>query len=84
MREPVAASQCRRRFRERLDLIAARYPPRIAVDLDHRADLLSARRRRDHRLQSHQGKESIGATVDAVPRIHPRGFSRHLKDCYWH
>jgi hypothetical protein len=32
----------RRRFRERLDLIAARYPPRIAVDLDHLADMLSA------------------------------------------
>ncbi|WP_442895626.1 TetR/AcrR family transcriptional regulator [Bradyrhizobium sp. AZCC 1719] len=32
----------RRRFRERLDLIAARYPPRIVVDLDHLADMLSA------------------------------------------
>jgi hypothetical protein len=32
----------RRRFRERLDLIVARYPPRIAVDLDHLADMLSA------------------------------------------
>ena len=32
----------RRRFRERLDLIAARYPPHIAVDLEHLADMLSA------------------------------------------
>ena len=32
----------RRRFRERLELIVARYPPRIAVDLDHVADMLSA------------------------------------------
>jgi AcrR family transcriptional regulator len=32
----------RRRFRERLDLIAARYPAHIAVDLDHLADMLSA------------------------------------------
>jgi TetR/AcrR family transcriptional regulator, transcriptional repressor for nem operon len=32
----------RRRFRERLELIVARYPPRIAVDLDHLADMLSA------------------------------------------
>jgi TetR/AcrR family transcriptional regulator, transcriptional repressor for nem operon len=32
----------RRRFRARLDLIAARYPPRIAVDLDDLADMLSA------------------------------------------
>ena len=32
----------RRRFRERLELIAARYPARIAVDLDHLADMLSA------------------------------------------
>jgi TetR/AcrR family transcriptional repressor of nem operon len=32
----------RRRFRERLDLIASRYPQRIAVDLDELADMLSA------------------------------------------
>ena len=32
----------RRRFRERLDLIAARYPPRIDVDLDALADMVSA------------------------------------------
>lgn len=32
----------RRRFRERLDLIAARYPPRIPVNLDDLADMLSA------------------------------------------
>ena len=31
----------RKRFRARLDLIAARYPPRIAVDLDDVADMLS-------------------------------------------
>lgn len=31
----------RRRFRERLDLIAARYPQRIAVELDDLADMLS-------------------------------------------
>ncbi len=31
----------RKRFRERLDLIAARYPPRIKVDLDDIADMLS-------------------------------------------
>ena len=32
----------RKRFRARLDLIAARYPPRIGVDLDDLADMLSA------------------------------------------
>ena len=32
----------RKRFRTRLDLIAARYPPHIAVDLDDLADMLSA------------------------------------------
>jgi len=32
----------RRRFRERLDLIVARYPPRCDVDLDALADMLSA------------------------------------------
>lgn len=31
----------RERFRERLELIAARYPPRIAVNLDDLADMLS-------------------------------------------
>lgn len=31
----------RRRFRARLDLIATRYPPRVAVDLDDPADMLS-------------------------------------------
>lgn len=37
-----AVRSWRRRFRDRLDLIAARYPPRIAVDLDDLADMLSA------------------------------------------
>ncbi len=32
----------RKRFRIRIDQIAARYPPRIAVDLDDLADRLSA------------------------------------------
>jgi AcrR family transcriptional regulator len=32
----------RQRFRERLERIAARYPPRIEVDLDALADMLSA------------------------------------------
>jgi TetR/AcrR family transcriptional regulator, transcriptional repressor for nem operon len=32
----------RQRFRKRLDRIAERYPPRIAVDLDDLADMLSA------------------------------------------
>lgn len=32
----------RRRFRARLDRIAQRYPPRLAVDLDDLADMLSA------------------------------------------
>jgi AcrR family transcriptional regulator len=31
----------RERFRERLELIAARYPPRVPVDLDDLADMLS-------------------------------------------
>jgi TetR/AcrR family transcriptional repressor of nem operon len=32
----------RRRFRERLDRIAARYPPRTDIDLDDLADMISA------------------------------------------
>lgn len=31
----------RRRFRDRLDLIAARYPPKLKIDLDDLADMLS-------------------------------------------
>ena len=37
----AAVLNWRKRFRERLDLIAARYPPRIEVDLDDLADMLS-------------------------------------------
>jgi hypothetical protein len=36
------ASTHPRRFRSRLDSIAARYPPRILVDLDYLANMLSA------------------------------------------
>jgi AcrR family transcriptional regulator len=32
----------RERFRERLDIIAARYPPKLDIDLDDMADMLSA------------------------------------------
>ncbi len=38
----TAVLNWRKRFRERLDLIAQRYPPRINVDLDDVADMLSA------------------------------------------
>lgn len=38
----AAVLSWRRRFRERLDRIALRYPVRIAVDLDDLADMLSA------------------------------------------
>jgi TetR/AcrR family transcriptional repressor of nem operon len=37
----AAALAWRQEFRARLDAIAARYPPRIAVDLDDLADMLS-------------------------------------------
>ncbi|MGE5513745.1 MAG: TetR/AcrR family transcriptional regulator [Bacteroidota bacterium] len=32
----------RKRFRDRLELIAARYPPRIAIDIDELADMANA------------------------------------------
>jgi len=38
----TAVHNWRRRFRERLELIAARYPPRVDVDFDSLADMLSA------------------------------------------
>lgn len=38
----AAVLSWRRRFRERLDVIAARYPPKSDVDLDALADMLSA------------------------------------------
>lgn len=37
----AAVLNWRRRFRQRLDLIAARYPPRLKADLDDLADMLS-------------------------------------------
>ena len=37
----AAVLNWRRRFRQRLDLVAAKYPPRIAVSLDDLADMLS-------------------------------------------
>jgi AcrR family transcriptional regulator len=37
----AAVLSWRRRFRERLDLIVARYPPRLPVDLDALADMAS-------------------------------------------
>ena len=37
----AAVLNWRRRFRERLELIAARYPPRLKTDLDDLADMLS-------------------------------------------
>jgi TetR/AcrR family transcriptional regulator, transcriptional repressor for nem operon len=37
----AAVLNWRKRFRERLDLIAQRYPPRVDVDLDDLADMLS-------------------------------------------
>jgi TetR/AcrR family transcriptional regulator, transcriptional repressor for nem operon len=37
----TAVLNWRKRFRERLELIAARYPPKSAVDLDDLADMLS-------------------------------------------
>jgi len=40
MREAVL--RWRRRFRDKLETIAARYPPRIAVDLEGLADMVSA------------------------------------------
>ena len=40
-RNAVAMLGWRQRFRERLDAIATRYPPRIAVDFDDLADMLS-------------------------------------------
>jgi TetR/AcrR family transcriptional repressor of nem operon len=35
------SSQSRKEFRKRLELIAARYPPKGSLDLDDLADLLS-------------------------------------------
>ena len=37
-----AVLEWRRRFRTRFDLIAERYPPRLDVDLDALADMVSA------------------------------------------
>jgi hypothetical protein len=44
VRDPYTSAMLgkRRRFRSRLDSIVARYQPRILVDLDYLADMLSA------------------------------------------
>ena len=46
----------RKRFGPRLDLIATRYPPRIAIDLDDVADM-----HRSLPVESHQGQRRIVA-----------------------
>jgi hypothetical protein len=69
----------RRRFRERLELIVARYPPRIAVDLDHLADMLSAIVEGGIVVAKvNKDKRALSQQLNAVPRIPPRGFSRRV------
>ena len=69
----------RKRFRARLDLIAARYPPRIKVDLDDVADMLSVMADGgNHPVAHRQGQRRTAAPGDALPRFRARHLSRCL------
>ncbi len=69
----------RRRFRKRLDEIAARYPPRIRVDLDDLADTLSVVVDGGIILsKATRDPAPAGAPGAALPRVHPPGVSGRL------
>jgi TetR/AcrR family transcriptional repressor of nem operon len=66
----------RKRFRERLELIAARYPPKSPVDLDDLADIaVGDRRRRPHPFKGGQRQAGAAAPDHALPRLHQGGLS---------
>lgn len=68
----------RKRFRIRIDQIAARYPPRIAVDLDDLADRLSAVAGGGIILSKVLKDKGGAAAADhALPRLR----ARHLPRC---
>ena len=65
----------RKRFRQRLDLIAERYPPRVEVDLDDLADMLSviadggiilSKAIKDKHVYPVKGEMNIGMGPDSV------------------
>ena len=68
----------RRRFRERLELIVALSTPHCCRSRPPCRHALGHRRERNRCLQGHQGQEGAVPAINAVPRIHPRGFSRHV------
>ena len=67
----------RKRFRQRLDLIAERYPPRIR-GRPRRPCRHALRHRRwwDHHFQGDQGQAGARQTDAALPRFHQGGFPR--------
>ena len=73
----AAVLNWRKRFRGRLDRIAARYPPRIEVDLDDLADMLSVIADGGIIL-SRTIKDKGGALPAdaALPRLHQGGVPR--------
>lgn len=69
----------RTRFRERLELISARYPPRIAIDLDDLADMLSVIADGGiHSIQDREGQGRVAASGHAVPGSCAHRVSRRL------
>jgi TetR/AcrR family transcriptional regulator, transcriptional repressor for nem operon len=78
----------RKRFRERLELIVVRYPPKGSVDLDDLADMLSVIADGGIILSRVVNDKQGAVAVDhALSRLHQGGLSGVLLspiDCQWH
>ena len=69
----------RRIFRERLAGIAARHPPRIAVDIDDLADMAdTAGGRQHHHVEAHARQGGSAEADHALPHVRARGVPRLL------
>ena len=69
----------RKRFRQRLDEIAALYPPKIAVDLDDLADMLSVIADGGIILESSEGPRRASSPSDALSRVRTERLSARLE-----
>ncbi len=77
---PSALLAWRKRFRERFELIAQRYPPKIPVDFDALADMMSGLVDGGIILSRVlKDKESPAQAGDALPRFCPRGVFRNWR-----
>src|SRR5262245_33385200 len=72
----------RRRFRQRLDQIAARYLPRVDIDFDDFADMLSATAGGGGIILAKVTKDKEPAPDHALPRFREGGFPRDVIRCF--